>query len=182
MATEAPAHPTAAASAIGNAGETDGELRERIAARRVRFRDSVSRLSDRAQSVELLKLLLVPGAVFLVGGFGAMFLGWYGAARSHRSVEQVPYMISGGLVGLGLVLVGALLLASAFWMTQLQRFGEQAEHRRATELRELEERLREELVPRRGRVTHQASARSRENGSPSRSTRSTQSTAGRSAR
>jgi hypothetical protein len=111
----------------------------RVAARRARFRDAVSRLSERAQSTELLRMLLLPGAFAVVAGFVFMFFGWYGASRTPREIEQVPYLISGGLIGLGLVLVGALLLACAFWMSMLQRFSEEADERADARLRELAE-------------------------------------------
>jgi hypothetical protein len=113
----------------------------KLAARRVRFREAVARLSERAQSTELLRMLLLPGAFAVVGGFIFMFFGWYGASRTPRGIEQVPYLISGGLIGLGLVFVGALLLACAFWMSMLQRFSEEAEERADARLRELAERL-----------------------------------------
>jgi uncharacterized membrane protein len=105
------------------------EIAERIAARRERFRGAVSRLSSRAQSTELLRMLLVPGAFLLIAGFVLMFLGWYGAAHTPRQIEQIPYLISGGFIGLGLVFLGALILASALWMSMLQRFSEQSDER-----------------------------------------------------
>jgi NADH:ubiquinone oxidoreductase subunit 6 (subunit J) len=121
----------------------------KVAVRRARFREAVSRLSERAQSAELVRMLLLPGAFAVVGGFVFMFLGWYGAARTPRAIEQTPYLISGGFIGLALVFVGALLLACAFWMGMLQRFSEQADERLERRVIELEERLRDELRTRR---------------------------------
>jgi len=100
----------------------DEDVATRVAARRERFRDAVARLSERAQSTQLLRMLLLPGAFCLLAGFVLMFLGWYGAAHTARQIEQIPYLISGGFIGLGLVFVGALVLASALWMSMLQRF------------------------------------------------------------
>jgi hypothetical protein len=105
------------------------EVAERVAARRERFRGAVARLSDRAQSTELLRMLLLPGAFSLLAGFVLMFLGWYGAAHTPRQIEQIPYLISGGFIGLGLVIVGALTLATALWMSMLRRFTEEADER-----------------------------------------------------
>lgn len=109
----------------------------RVEARRERFRDAVQGLSERARSTELLRMLLLPGAFAVIGGFVFMFLGWYGAARTPREIEQVPYLISGGFIGLGLVFVGGLILASAFWLTMLKRFQEESDKR----IEELTERL-----------------------------------------
>lgn len=118
---------------------------DRVEARRARFREAVARLGEKAQSTELLRMLLLPGAFALVAGFVFMFFGWYGAARTTREIEQVPYLISGGFIGLGLVFVGALLLACAFWMSMLQRFTEENRERDEARARELEQRLRQEL-------------------------------------
>ena len=95
---------------------------EKLAERRARFREAVQRLADRSRSTELMRMLLLPGALAVVFGFVFMFLGWYGAARTPREIEQVPYLISGGFIGLGLVFVGGLLLASALWMSMLKQF------------------------------------------------------------
>lgn len=47
---------------------------------------------------------LALGIVFL--GFLAMFLGWNGAANIDFVSGQIPYLISGGAIGLAMVLVG----------------------------------------------------------------------------
>jgi cytochrome c biogenesis protein CcdA len=120
----------------------DGRADQRAADRRARFREAVVRLSDRAQSAELVRLLLFPGALAVVGGFGVMLLGWYGASHTPRQIEQLPYLISGGLIGLGLVFVGALLLSSAVWMTMLRQHQQEIEERSERRLLEMEERLR----------------------------------------
>ena len=46
-------------------------------------------------------------AVALVGlGFVVIFFGWNGAASKDFTQGQIPYLISGGLTGLALVLCG----------------------------------------------------------------------------
>ena len=110
-------------------------------ARRLRFRESLGRLAQRGQAIDLLKVVLVPAAVLIVAGIGFMYFGWYGAAHTAHQIEQAPYLVSGGIFGLALVILGGLLLASAFWMTVLRRFAEEAEERSSAQLRALEERL-----------------------------------------
>jgi cytochrome c biogenesis protein CcdA len=102
---------------------------ERVERRRAAFRDAIAGLAERARSTELVRMLLLPGAFTLVLGFVFMFFGWYGAARTPRQIEQIPYLISGGFIGLGLVFVGALLLASAMWMSMLQKFSDEMRKR-----------------------------------------------------
>jgi hypothetical protein len=43
-------------------------------------------------------------------GFIVMFIGWNGAASTNSVAGQIPYLISGGLVGLGLVVIGAAII------------------------------------------------------------------------
>jgi hypothetical protein len=53
------------------------------------------------------------GLVFLLVGFLAIGLGWNGMAKIAYADGQLPYLLSGGAVGLGLILVGATLLIAA---------------------------------------------------------------------
>lgn len=99
------------------------------AAARESLRQSLVRWGSQARAAELVKLVVLPGSVAVVGGFIVMFLGWYGAARSYPEVAQIPYIISGGFVGLGLVILGGLLLASAVWISQLGRMQRAVEAR-----------------------------------------------------
>jgi hypothetical protein len=46
------------------------------------------------------------GALFCLGGFVLVWVGWNGAASYDLSTRQFPYLISGGIAGLCLVNVG----------------------------------------------------------------------------
>ncbi len=50
------------------------------------------------------------GVGLAIAGFLLIFLGWNGAATYDRSPAQFPYLISGGLAGLALVVLAAALL------------------------------------------------------------------------
>lgn len=50
------------------------------------------------------------GVGLCVGGFVLIFLGWNGAASFDSVAAQVPYLLSGGIAGLGLIVVGAALI------------------------------------------------------------------------
>jgi len=58
------------------------------------------------------KLGGVIGIVYCLVGFVLIFLGWNGAASYDRVEQQMPYVVSGGLAGLGLVVVGAALMVA----------------------------------------------------------------------
>lgn len=64
------------------------------------------------------RVLVTLAASFMTLGVGLVLVGWYGAAHSTLVEEQVPYLISGGLLGGTLALIGALCLL-AHWMTVL---------------------------------------------------------------
>jgi hypothetical protein len=50
------------------------------------------------------------GVLVSLAGFVVLFLGWNGAASYNRVPAQMPYVISGGLAGLGLVVLGAAFI------------------------------------------------------------------------
>lgn len=56
------------------------------------------------------KLAAKLGVGICLLGFAFMFFGWNGAASFDRISSQFPYLISGGLIGLGLVVLGAALI------------------------------------------------------------------------
>ncbi len=62
--------------------------------------------------------LMVIGAALLPLGVIVIGLGWYGVAHSSFVFEQNSYLISGGLFGLGLVLVGGFLYFGG-WIARL---------------------------------------------------------------
>ena len=62
------------------------------------------------------QLLVALAGVVMTIGLLAIILGWVGASHSTILEEQVPYLISGGLLGVALSTIGALLLFS-HWLT-----------------------------------------------------------------
>lgn len=111
--------------------------------RRARFREAVSGLATRSTSDDLVRWMLVPGSIAVLLGFSVMLLGWVGAARTAREIEQIPYLISGGLIGLALVVLGGLLLVSTFWVAVLRKLSDERAVIDDTELEALRSRIRE---------------------------------------
>ena len=56
---------------------------------------------------------LVAAGLMLAIGIVLTVLGWYGAAYTNIITEQIPYLISGGLLGLGFIIVAGTLASSA---------------------------------------------------------------------
>lgn len=57
-----------------------------------------------------VRLGRVLGLTFIVGGFVVMGKAWDGAAGINFVTGQFPYLLSGGFMGLGLVITGCTLL------------------------------------------------------------------------
>jgi hypothetical protein len=66
--------------------------------------------------------LMVLGGIIAPLGLVIVILGWYGAAHSPFLFQQVPYLISGLGLGLGLVFLGSFFYF-AHWITELVKEG-----------------------------------------------------------
>lgn len=82
------------------------------------------------------RFLLTVSAALMTLGLSAILLGWIGAARTTIAEEQTPYLISGGLLGVALALIGAVTFF-AHWLTVLIRDGREHEAARQRDHREL---------------------------------------------
>lgn len=65
------------------------------------------------------------GLVFLVVGFLAIGFGWNGMAKIAYADGQLPYLLSGGAAGLGLILLGATLLIAAQFRDERLKLADQ---------------------------------------------------------
>ena len=79
---------------------------------------SLARLRRRAQLVATQRWLAVAGGVMIPLGAVLILAGWYGSAHTTLPWEQTPYVISGGLLGLALVVAGASFYFG-YWLTRL---------------------------------------------------------------
>lgn len=96
------------------------ELRggEAVPPRHLSLMGAAARLrSRRRRPFPIETFLLVAGGLLLPVGIIVIIVGWYGSAHTFHSYEQTDYLISGGLLGLGLVFVGGFLYFG-YWMTR----------------------------------------------------------------
>jgi hypothetical protein len=99
----------------------------------------------REQRVRLIQLaLFATGALLMPLGIVAIGLGWYGTAHSRYDYDQRTYLISGGIMGLGLTFVGGFLYFGA-WLAKI-----------ANDQRDSSRQLSEALVLVAGLVSQQA--------------------------
>lgn len=66
----------------------------------------------------------VLGWVIAALGALALFLGWYGVSGESLTAKQLPYLVSGGLTGIALVVVASALLATEDVRRQLSQVDE----------------------------------------------------------
>src|SRR3954453_14303185 len=81
-----------------------------------RLAEQVRRLRTRASAGHLDRWLLIGGGIMMPLGIVFILLGWAGAARTPLPFEQNDYLISGGLLGLALVVAGGFTYF-AYWQT-----------------------------------------------------------------
>ena len=94
------------------------EERDASESRQRKLATSVRSLRTRAQSGDTARTLLIFGGTLIPLGLVLILLGWYGASRTVNLYEQIPYSISGGMLGLSLVFAGGFCYF-AYWLTQL---------------------------------------------------------------
>ncbi|HLI55129.1 MAG TPA: hypothetical protein VKU88_12440 [Acidimicrobiales bacterium] len=97
------------------------------------------------QALPVEQILLAAGAVLIPLGLVLVLLGWDGAAHNGRPYSQMSYLISGGLLGLGLTAVGCFMYFG-YWLSRL--LGESRRQADAAQqsLRRIEELLEASLA------------------------------------
>jgi hypothetical protein len=66
------------------------------------------------------KIMQVLGMLTIAFGFVCILLGWYGASHSPYLYQETPYLISGGMLGLALVVGGGVLVRCAWSLRQVE--------------------------------------------------------------
>jgi hypothetical protein len=75
-------------------------------AERARLAERLAALRRRTGFVVTDRTLLTVGSILMPLGLVLVLLGWYGSAHTTRLFEQIPYMISGGLLGVVCMIAG----------------------------------------------------------------------------
>ncbi len=78
-------------------------------------------MGDADRRIRLGRML---GFLFVVAGFIAVGKAWDGAANLVRVDSQFPYLLSGGFMGLGLIITGCTLLLLSTVRAERQIFTE----------------------------------------------------------
>ena len=123
-----------------------------------RLASSVRELRTRAGGADVARLLLILGAILIPLGIVLILLGWSGVSHTTDTFEQTPYVVSGGLLGLALVVAGGFCYFG-YWQTQVVR----AVRRDAADIRSIRDSLQhiEELLAANPALNGEADSNSR---------------------
>ncbi|MBV8980984.1 MAG: hypothetical protein JO086_08810, partial [Acidimicrobiia bacterium] len=88
-----------------------GSRQQRLASavKNLRTRQSLS-------AIPVDRWVLIVGAIMVPLGIALIILAWYGASHKALIIQQFPYLISGGVLGLGLMISGGLAYFG-YWVT-----------------------------------------------------------------
>lgn len=121
--------------------------------REARFTAAVQRLRTKATGAAVERWFRVAGPVLIPLGALMVVLAWWGAANTTRVFLQIPYLISGAILGLGFMFVGGFVYF-ARWQTDLidavraeSRRADEAEQRTAAALERIESLLQRASTP-----------------------------------
>ena len=81
---------------------------------------------------------ILAGAILLPLGLAFIVLAWSGAAHGRVDQQQIPYLVSGGIGGLALVMIGCFF----YWAHWLYRIYDQADLHHQEALQEQREMMR----------------------------------------
>ncbi|WP_408898737.1 hypothetical protein ACJ5H2_06420 [Nocardioides sp. R1-1] len=95
-------------------------------------RSGIAPLKDNHYAL-LQVVLFWAGAILLPLGIVVIVLGWYGAANTPYQWDQMSYVVSGGMLGLGLTFVGGFLYFGA-WLARIAADGRESSKRLADTL------------------------------------------------
>jgi hypothetical protein len=95
---------------------THSESVSRGIARQAALADRVATVRTKASTGNYDRWLLIVGGTLMPLGILLVILGWIGAAHTVLVFDQIPYLISGGLLGVALTFAGGFTYFT-YWQT-----------------------------------------------------------------
>ncbi len=113
-----------------------------VAAHRDRRLVSVLSRARRGGRITAEGWMITAGSALAVLGVVLVIIGWVGTSRTVLVAGQIPYVVSGGLLGLGLIFLGGFLYF-AYWQALMVRQGREDAERNREDIGRLEAGLAE---------------------------------------
>jgi apolipoprotein N-acyltransferase len=88
---------------------------EDLERREERLVSVLAKARRRSGRVVTERWLAAAGGALVLAGLMLVIIGWVGTSRTVLVAGQIPYVVSGGLLGLGLVFLGGFLYF-AYWL------------------------------------------------------------------
>lgn len=98
-------------------GAEDPTLGEGVSARHVALTSAAARVRVRRGKLPVEQVLLAGACILFPLGVIMILLGWQGASHTGHTYEQLDYLISGGLLGLGLSIGGGFMYFG-YWLSR----------------------------------------------------------------
>ena len=111
-----------------------------VAAREARLVSVLGKARRRTAIVPTERWLLALGGGLILAGIVLVLIGWVGTSRTVLVAGQIPYVVSGGLLGLGLIFLGGFLYFG-YWLALLFRDTSARGERQEVELARVAEGL-----------------------------------------
>src|SRR5438874_1207925 len=112
---------------------TPAEQSTPVSAREARLVSVLSRARRTSQVIPTERWLFALGGGLVLAGIVLVIIGWVGTSRTVLVAGQIPYVVSGGLLGLGLIFLGAFLYFG-YWLALLVRDGRDGREQAEAEL------------------------------------------------
>jgi hypothetical protein len=97
---------------------------------RIRLKQLASAIDNTRKgrsNLDVRKWMNALGMLAIGFGIATIILGWYGASHSAYLQQEVPYLISGGLLGLALVFAGGVLVLASWHLRSVQEANRNAQ-------------------------------------------------------
>src|SRR5260370_28062758 len=104
-----------------------------VGAREARLVSVLSKARRRTAVVPMERWLLALGGGLILAGIVLVVIGWVGTSRTVLVAGQIPYVVSGGLLGLWLIFLGGFLYFG-YWLALLFRDGRERGERQEADL------------------------------------------------
>lgn len=106
-----------APTAAGRYNPDDPSLRYGMSVRHAALTAAASGIRVRRGRVPVEQVLLAAAVVLFPLGLVFILLAWYGAAHTGRLYAQIDYLISGGLLGVGISVAGGFMYFG-YWLSR----------------------------------------------------------------